>query len=89
MLTHVITHMATKEDVVGVNDRLDKVENRLEKVEIRLSSIESELRSIRRDLDDLREKVENVVGFRTEIDHALERVAAMEKHLGIDKRIAT
>jgi hypothetical protein len=29
-----------------------------------------------------------VSGFRKEIDHALERVAAIEKHLGIDKKIA-
>jgi hypothetical protein len=37
--------------------------------------------SIRRDLDDLRERVANVSGFRKEIDHALERIAAIEKHL--------
>ena len=66
MLTHVVEHMVTKEDVARLDLRFDKVENRLEKVETRLSSIESELRSIRRDLDDLREKVENVVGFRKE-----------------------
>jgi hypothetical protein len=44
--------------------------------------------SIRRDLDDLRERVANVSGFRKEIDHALERIAAIEKHLGIDKKMA-
>jgi septation ring formation regulator EzrA len=87
MLTHVVEHMATKEDVARLDHRLGYVENRLEKVETRLTSIESELRAIRRDLDDLREKVENVVGFRKEIDHALERIAAIEKHLGIDKKI--
>jgi hypothetical protein len=26
--------------------------------------------------------------FRKEIDHALERIAAIEKHLGIEKKIA-
>ena len=88
MLTHVVEHMATKEDVARIDLRLDKVENRLERVETRLSSIESELASIRRELDDLREKFENVSGFRKEIDHALERVAEIEKHLGIDKKIA-
>ena len=40
------------------------------------------------DLDDLREKVENVIGFQKEIDRALERIAAIEKHLGINKKIA-
>ena len=53
-----------------------------------LTSVERELKSIRRDLDDLREKVENVSGFQKEIDHALERIATIEKHLGLDKKIA-
>ena len=53
MLTHVVTHMATKEDVARLDLRLDKVEIRLASVDTRLTSIESELRSIRRDLDDL------------------------------------
>jgi chromosome segregation ATPase len=78
MLTHVVEHMATKEDVARLDLRLDKVEMRLTAVETRLTSIESELRSIRRDLDDLREKVENVLGFRKESDHALERIAAID-----------
>jgi hypothetical protein len=88
MLTHVVEHMATKEDVARIDLRLDKVEMRLTSVETRLSSIELELRSIRQDFDDLRDKVENVSGFRKEIDHALDRIAAIEKHLGIDKKIA-
>jgi len=82
MLTHIVDHMATKEDVRAI------VREELEPVEARLTSIESELRSIRRDLIDLREKVENVIGFQKEIDHALERIAAIEKHLGINKKIA-
>ena len=82
MLAHVVEHMATKEDVRAI------VREELEPVEARLTSIESELRLIRRDLDDLRERVENVSGFQKEIDHALERIGAIEKHLGIDKKIA-
>ena len=53
-----------------------------------LTSMEGELKAIRHDLDDLQEKFENVSGFRKEIDHALGRIAAIEKHLGINKRIA-
>jgi chromosome segregation ATPase len=53
-----------------------------------LTSIERELKSIRRDLDDLGGKFENIIGFLKEIDHALERIAAIEKHLGINKKIA-
>jgi hypothetical protein len=37
----------------------------------------------RRELDDLRARVANLVGYRKEIDHALERIAAIEQHLGL------
>jgi predicted nucleic acid-binding Zn-ribbon protein len=53
-----------------------------------LTSIESVLKEIRSELDDLQEKFENVSGFRKAIDHALERIAAIERHLGINKKIA-
>ena len=53
-----------------------------------LRPIHTELREIiRRELDELREKFENVSGFGKEIDHALERIAAIEKHLGIGQKI--
>jgi septation ring formation regulator EzrA len=60
MLTHVVEHMATKEDVARLDARFDKVESRFTGVETRLTSIEAELRSIRRELNDLCEKYENV-----------------------------
>jgi septal ring factor EnvC (AmiA/AmiB activator) len=75
ILAQVVERMATKEDIANLGGQL--------------ASIERELKSIRRDLDDLGEKVDNVSGFQKEIDHALERIAAIEKHLGIDKRLAT
>ena len=81
MLTHVLKHMATKEDIARLEIRADKVE-------AQLTSIEAELRSLHRDVDDLRERYENVMGFRKEIDHALERITAIEKHLGIEKKVA-
>ena len=37
---------------------------------------------------ELSESVTNAIGYRKEIDHALERIAAIEKHLGIIKKIA-
>ena len=70
----VVEHTATRDDVRAI-------------VRDELAPIRSELKSIRRDLDDLREKVENVIGQK-EIDHALERIAAIERHLGINKKIA-
>jgi hypothetical protein len=53
-----------------------------------VTSIEHELKGIRRELDDLTGKFENVSGFRKEIDHALERIGDIEKHLGIERKIA-
>ena len=54
----------------------------------RLLPLSRELQSIRRDLGDLAAKVHNVMGFAKDIDHALERIAAIEKHLGIIHKIA-
>jgi len=58
--------MATKEDVRTI-------------VNEELAEIRSDLGSIRRELDNLNERVVNVSGFRKGIDHALERIAAIEK----------
>jgi chromosome segregation ATPase len=73
-IADIKSKMATKDDIANLGGQL--------------ASVERELKSIRRDLDDLREKVENVSGFQKEIDHALERITAIEKHLGLDKKIA-
>jgi chromosome segregation ATPase len=56
--------MATKDDIASLSEQA--------------TSIERELKSIRRDLDDLRRQFENVSGFRKEIDHGLERIAAID-----------
>jgi predicted RNase H-like nuclease (RuvC/YqgF family) len=85
MLTHVVEHMATKEDIAAIKSEL---KGDIATLGEQVASVEGELRAMRRDLDDLREEVENVLGFRKEIDHALERIAAIEKHLGINKKIA-
>ena len=87
MLAHVVEHMTTKDDIVDLRKTMATKED-IANLAGQLTSVERELKSIRRDLDDLREKVENVTGFQKEIDHALERIAAIEKHLGINKKIA-
>jgi archaellum component FlaC len=53
-----------------------------------VAGIERDIRELRRDLSDLAEKVDNIAGYRKEIDHAFERIAAIEKHLGISRKIA-
>jgi septal ring factor EnvC (AmiA/AmiB activator) len=61
--------MATKEDIAALGEQV--------------ASIEQELKTIARDLNKLKEDVQNITGYRKEIDHALERIAAIERHLGI------
>ena len=46
-------------------------------------NVHQELRDIKTDLLSLREKVRDNSGFTKEIDHALQRIATIEKHLGI------
>jgi chromosome segregation ATPase len=87
-----------KGDIAGIKDDISEMKGEIahikktmvtkEDLHHELASIHAELKSIRGDLDDLIEKFENVAGFRKEIDHALERITAIEKHLGLDKKIA-
>ena len=44
-----------------------------------------ELAEIRREIEHLSEQFENVSGFRKEIDHALERIAVVERHVGLKR----
>jgi len=91
MLSHVVERMATKDDVREiVRDEISSA-NLATKADIaalgeQVASIEHDLKSIRRDLNDLADKVDNISGYRKEIDHALERIAEIESHLGIAKR---
>ena len=64
----------------GVHDRFDKIETRF-------SSLPSEVALIRRQLDKLQEAVGNVTGYAKEIDHLLNRISAIEKHLGLTGHI--
>jgi archaellum component FlaC len=65
------------------DDRFDAIDRRFDRMDEELRAIRGEIKSIRSDLDDLTERVGNVIGYRKEIDHALTRIAAIEKHLGI------
>ncbi len=85
---HIVTHMATKDDLKRFATKDDVRAIVAEVVEDKLEPIRDELVSIRRDLDDLKRRADNAAGLTKEIDHALERIAAIEKHLGINKKIA-
>ena len=52
------------------------------------ADIRAELKDIRLRPDALELAVQNVSGFATEIDHLIERVHAIEQHLGLGRSIA-
>jgi archaellum component FlaC len=85
MLAHVVEHMSTKDDIATFRKEL---KGDISTVGEHVANTERELKAIRRDLNDLMDQFENVVGYRKEIDHALDRIAALEKHFGIDHKIA-
>jgi predicted nucleic acid-binding Zn-ribbon protein len=53
-----------------------------------IQAVRSELGDIRRRLEALEISIQNVSGFAKEIDHLLQRVGAIEQHLGINRKIA-
>jgi uncharacterized membrane protein len=79
-LDFIKQRMATKDEIADLKATMATKDD--------VNSISNELTSIRRDLEALTDKVDNIVGLPKEIDHALERIAAIEKHLGINKKIA-
>jgi hypothetical protein len=82
-------HMLTKEEGATKDDVRDIIRKEVPQiVRNETKDIRAELASIRRDLEALTGKVDNIVDLPKEIDHALERIAAIEKHLGLSKKIA-
>ncbi len=53
------------------------------------AGIMSELRDIKQRLKKVGEAIEDHSGHSKEIDHALERIAAIERHLGIKVKTRT
>ena len=78
MLAHVVKHMATNDELKEFRE--ETAEN--------FRALRAEVADVRRDLEEMKSRVADITGYGKEIDHALERVAAIEKHLGIEKRIA-
>jgi hypothetical protein len=84
--------MLTKDDLKGfaTNDDLKRLATRDEvRVIVReeTQAIRDELADLRAEVTDLRSAIVNLTGFRKEIDHALDRIAAIEKHLGLRKKL--
>ena len=85
MLSHVVKHMVTKEDLEKVDTNL--VAFQTETAE-NFREVKAEIADIRRVVEALQARVGNTEGYSKEIDHALARIARIEKHLGIEPRMA-
>jgi hypothetical protein len=89
-VTSDISHRPTNSSVAHIvkNQLIDFADKYTIPQGEQLTSIEGELKTLRADLSTLKEKVDNASGYGKEIDHAFERIAAIEKHLGLDNKIA-
>jgi hypothetical protein len=79
MLTHVVKHMATKDDIAQLDKRIDKLDAKIDSVE---SNLAGKVNRLDTKLTNFEEH---------EIDKRLQlevRVSAIEKHLSLDKKIA-
>jgi hypothetical protein len=73
---------------VEMIDQFEHVEKQFRTTHDRLRDIAAEIAVIHRRVERLEELGASNAGFAKEIDHLLTRVAEIEKHLGIDKKIA-
>jgi hypothetical protein len=89
-LVYIVEHMVTKDDLdrFATKDDLKQFATKIQFVglEERMVNMQREMRSFRLDIRDLTAKVENIVGYGKEIDHAFERIGALEKHAGLDTK---
>ena len=69
-------------------DQFEHVDKQFDANHDRMRDIASEVAVIHRRIERLEEQGASNAGFAREIDHALERIAAIEKHLGLNKKIA-
>ena len=92
MLSHVVTHITEMREEMATKEALEKLENKLtafrDETAENFRDVKAEVADIRRIVENLQPRVGNTEGYSKEIDHALARIARIEKHLGIDPRIA-
>lgn len=82
-----IKDMATKEDLKGLATKEELKAFRDETAE-NFRALRADVADVRRDVEELKARADNSAGYSKEIDHALARIAAIEKHLGIERKIA-
>ena len=79
--------MLTKDDVREITREVVRQEVPA-MIREELKPIHHELKEINRRLDTLDEEYKNLKGVTKEIDELRDQVRAIEKHLGLDKKIA-
>ena len=89
----ILAKMATKEDVESLRAELrsemqDGFAGLRAEMREGFVDIRSEIKEIRERLDALESAVKNISGYAKEIDHIIERVSAIEEHLGLRANIA-
>jgi hypothetical protein len=86
-LEFIVGRMATKGDITELrNEIADLKQTAASRDDVK--SLSDELADIRRDLKELAKVAYNIAGLPKEIDHALDRIRRVEKHLGIEADIA-
>lgn len=94
LVQHVVKHMATKEDLareisavradMATKEDIGNVRKDIAELRVNIVEIRTELADIRQRLENLEEIVGEHSHYTKEIDHALSRIAVIEKHLGIE-----
>lgn len=88
-LNFIVTRMATKDDIATIRNEM-ATEFAAVRSEIHESflSLRAEIRDIHNRLDTIDAELKNHAGYAKDIDHLMDRVRAIEKHLGIQQKIA-
>ena len=74
-----------KEESEDIREELGrKIDAGFIRTDQELASIHAELKSIRTDIAALQASISEHEGYTKEIDHILQRVAAIEKHIGFE-----
>jgi chromosome segregation ATPase len=84
-LAELRAEMATKD---GLNSLRSEMHEGFASIRAELRDIRTEIREIQQRLDAIDAELRSHRGFAKEIDHLLQRVGAIEKHLGIKHEIA-
>ena len=73
---------AVVEDIADIKSKMATKDD-IAELKADIAGIRSELRDIKARLKEIESAVDDHAGHSKEIDHALERISAIERHLGI------